>query len=264
MDSNLFFEHFEILLATNAVQQAQAYHIRYQVYCEEYGFEEASAFPNQQERDAYDHRAIQCLVVHKATQQAVGCIRLIHADPAAPQALFPVEDMYQADAVFPPVHFSHFSRTSISELSRLALLPSFRIAGRKQQQTAPMVNLVQFSAAEEALRPLLPVSLFFTGLALTSEGNWKHNFAVMEPRLVRRLQHVGIYYRQIGAVVEYHGQRAPFQLDVEASLNNISSTQADFYAQISQRVRTTLHQDPYGTHILALPKRKVSHAKQYF
>ena len=237
MNIDLFFNHFHLTVATTPEQQAQAHHIRFCVYCEEYKFEESSRFTNQQEFDEYDHRAIQCLLIHRATNKAVGCIRLIQADSAEPTALFPVEQLFQTDSVFPFKGFARYPRFSMSELSRLAILAPFRKtlhATKAQEQQ--VLNSIRLSDTEEALRPLFSISLFYASLALLYRTGAVNNFAVMEPRLVRRLQHVGIYYRQIGAIVEHHGKRAPFQLDFEASARRMQDSQPQLFETIDHSI----------------------------
>jgi len=38
---------------------------------------------------------------------------------------------------------------------------------------------------------------------------------MMEPRLARNMGFVGIKFRQIGPVVDYHGRRAPYYINAE-------------------------------------------------
>ena len=49
--------------------------------------------------------------------------------------------------------------------------------------------------------------------ALAIEEDIKHAYVMMEPRLARSMKFIGIKFEQIGPVVDYHGQRAPYYIN---------------------------------------------------
>ena len=73
----MFDEHFEVFLADTPESKEIHYSIRYQVYCEEMGFENKEDFPLEQEFDNHDEHSVHFIVRHKLTDQWVGAMRLI-------------------------------------------------------------------------------------------------------------------------------------------------------------------------------------------
>jgi hypothetical protein len=47
-----FFNYFDVSLVTSVQQRDQVGRIRYHVYCEEFGYEPATGFPNLRDADA--------------------------------------------------------------------------------------------------------------------------------------------------------------------------------------------------------------------
>ena len=45
---------------------------------------------------------------------------------------------------------------------------------------------------------------------------------MMEPKLARSMKFIGITFQQIGAPVEYHGLRAPYYIQTEDFIKNLS------------------------------------------
>lgn len=72
----MFDDHFEVFLADTPESKKINYSIRYQVYCEEMGFENKDDFPLEQEFDQYDDYATHFIVRHKLTGGWVGAVRL--------------------------------------------------------------------------------------------------------------------------------------------------------------------------------------------
>ncbi|MGZ8186120.1 MAG: GNAT family N-acyltransferase, partial [Methylobacter sp.] len=73
----MFDDHFEFFLADTDESKEIHYSIRYQVYCEEMGFENKDDFPLEQEFDEYDNHSTHFIVRHKPTGHWVGAMRLI-------------------------------------------------------------------------------------------------------------------------------------------------------------------------------------------
>jgi N-acyl amino acid synthase of PEP-CTERM/exosortase system len=73
----MFDNHFEVFLADTHESKEINYSIRYQVYCEEMGFENKYEFPLEQEFDHHDRHSVHFIVRQKQTGQWVGAMRLI-------------------------------------------------------------------------------------------------------------------------------------------------------------------------------------------
>ena len=121
----MFDDYFEVFLADTAESKAINYSIRYQVYCEEMGFENKEDFPMEQEFDEYDQRAVHFIVRHKLTNQWVGAVRLT----------LPVAEMLPIEThckIHKPIPKRNTNR--VVEFSRLCLVKEIR---RRFNDTVP-------------------------------------------------------------------------------------------------------------------------------
>ena len=64
----------------------EVYKLRFQVYCNETGFEDPAACPDGLEKDEFDEQSIHYLIRHRTTDRYAATTRLI-----LPDAQFPIE-----------------------------------------------------------------------------------------------------------------------------------------------------------------------------
>lgn len=219
--SSKFHEYFLPLLANTPEQREQAFRIRYEVYCREFGFERPEEHPDELETDAYDDQSVHCLLVHQPSQRAAGCVRLVLPDPADPQAPLPFEK-HCLDSLDPAIAGPLLAkRNAIGEISRLAVISEFR---RRRNETASPEGdpeAAGYSLVEQRHFPFIAVGLYLcaasTGMLTGLEGV----FAMMEPRLARHLGRYGIRFTQVGQVIDYHGPRAPFYITRDDLLHGL-------------------------------------------
>ena len=113
----MFDSHFQVFLADTPESKEIHFSIRYQVYCEEMGFENKHDFPLEQEFDDYDDRSVHFIVHHKLTGQWIGAMRLV----------FPMGQslpLQKYCTFYETVPFNHSSQSV--ELSRLCILKELR------------------------------------------------------------------------------------------------------------------------------------------
>ena len=72
------------------------YRLRYRVYCKELGYEPADNFPDGEEYDEDDLKSLHCLITHKRSGIAAGCVRLIKTGAREHDPL-PIERHCQAN-----------------------------------------------------------------------------------------------------------------------------------------------------------------------
>jgi N-acyl amino acid synthase of PEP-CTERM/exosortase system len=75
---------------------------------------------------------------------------------------------------------------------------------------------------------------------LVIEKGVKHAFVMMEPRLARSMKFVGIKFVQIGEPIEYHGLRAPYYINPEIFLENLSSGFKSLFKEIQKDIHAQL------------------------
>ena len=73
----MFRKYLNVVLVNSEEMLDRAFHLRFQVYCLERGFENRAAYPDGRERDVEDHRSLHSLLLDRASGSAVGTVRLI-------------------------------------------------------------------------------------------------------------------------------------------------------------------------------------------
>jgi N-acyl amino acid synthase of PEP-CTERM/exosortase system len=215
-----FFQHFRLVPADDAELLREVYRMRYEVYCEEMGFEEPESFPEGLEHDVYDHRSRHCLLQHRASSVYAGCVRLILHDPDAPQELFPFERYCGSSLRRDVLDPASLPAGSYGEISRLTVRAAFR--RRKSDREEIPGPVADFHRDRRGSMPIA-VGLYVAGAALGLLEGLSGVFVMMEPRLARHLSLCDIRFTPVGNVVEYHGRpRGAFYISRDGLLANLS------------------------------------------
>jgi N-acyl amino acid synthase of PEP-CTERM/exosortase system len=210
-----FARYFDLSIATTEAQRADVYHVRYNVYCEEFGYEDAETFKDRMERDSFDAHSIHCLVVHRASKTPAGCVRLVTPGPGE---LMPMEEHCRdtLDRDF----FDPFAarRCEIAEISRLAVDGRFRRRAGEKATRFGNTDTLHFAAREQRTFSLIAVSLFLAASAVADLMQRKDCFAIMEPFLPAILRRTGLFVKRVGGDFEYKGTRAPYYLQIDEAV----------------------------------------------
>jgi N-acyl amino acid synthase of PEP-CTERM/exosortase system len=118
-DSLLHLRNFKPIICQTPAQIKSSMRLRYDVYCLRKGWEAAQAFPDRLESDEFDEHSVHILLIERQTGLAVGCTRVVFADPSVPDARLPsfalAPDFREATGRSLPL-------ASTVELSRLTVL----------------------------------------------------------------------------------------------------------------------------------------------
>lgn len=200
---DLYRKWFDIVPARSAAQVEESQRLRYQVYCIETGFEDASAFPDGRERDNFDDgRTVCSLLVHRPTQSVAGTVRLILPDlspGALPLPAFSVSSDLAA------LSESQAPRAKTGEISRFAISKQFR----KRAEDTLIPALYEPSGKPDDVRviPHITLGLMQAILRMSLENGITHLVIAVEPALDRLVRKLGIVFTPIGPLFEYHGKR---------------------------------------------------------
>lgn len=229
----LFNDYFTVVMADSADIAEECYRLRYRVYCEEAlipGFD-AKNYPERLERDYYDHRAVQCLLLHKPTGRTAGTVRIILPDAHDADLQFPLE---KATGICILPH------QRIGEISRLILAPEFRSrrGERRQPQGAvedeenTVINdrrktteaLDSIDLRAKVPRRRFPHAIFglFVGIMRMSTQHELHYwYGGMEPVCARFLRSFGIDFAVISPLLDYFGPCKGYFCYIPGVLENI-------------------------------------------
>ena len=224
-----FQQYFNLALATTPSQLEDVYRVRYRVYCEEFQYESADAFPSQLETDEFDVIARHCLVSHKASGMPAGCARLVLADE---QQLMPMEK-FCSGAIDPKIiRAFDGKRHTVCEFSRLGVDGAFRRRPGEHESRFGEISALDCSQREQRTFSLIAVATVLSALAMSELIGRPHCFAMMESFLPRLLRRSGIVVKSAGEDTEYHGTRAPYFWETREVVSNMADELQDFYAAI--------------------------------
>lgn len=203
--------------------------LRYEVYCEECKYLDASAYPTGLEVDDYDNRSI-----HVSAQTAegviVGTVRLVLA---AGDQIFPFEEhcpLFQ-DLALPP-------REECAEVSRLVVRRDYRrrpgdslqgVTREFQEKgaagdVAPRVGTGKVETKERRNRsPQIMLGMYREMYRYSRQCGVRYWYAAMEKGLARLLDRMGFHFVPVGPETDYYGPVTTYIADlrqVESALNN--------------------------------------------
>jgi len=224
-----FQEYFEVELATTAEQMAKVYRIRYRVYCEEFGYEEAESFPDDQESDEFDSHSVHCLIIHKLTGMPAACVRVVNVDQ---HTLMPMEKYCRNSLDNDLFGSRSLNRSVICEFSRLAVDGAFR--RRVGEGASRFGELSSMDCTKRELRTfsLIAIAAFVSAFAISDHLGRPHAFAMMEPFLPRLLKRSGVLVSRVGEDVDYHGIRAPYFITTPAAVGGMPDELRELYRAI--------------------------------
>jgi len=190
------------------------YRLRYQVYVNEWGFENPQDHPEGLERDPYDQHSLHFYAYTDTVDNIIGTARLILDS----NSTLPIEQHFDIHEL--PVGVP---RNKIAEISRLAISKDFRrraidsvIFSRgesyvdelaQHQATIKQVERERRKCEHELIR-----GIYLLIYRESIKRGLTHWYAVMARGLHVILGRWGIQFKQVGPAREYHGLRAPYLL----------------------------------------------------
>lgn len=190
------------------------YRLRYQVYVNEWGFENPKDHPEGLEKDAYDQHSLHFYAYTDTLDNIIGTARLILDSDST----LPIEQHFDIHELPEGV-----PRNKIAEISRLAISKDFRrraidrvifsrgdstVDELEQHQAAmKQVERERRKCEHELIR-----GIYLLIYRESLKRGLTHWYAVMARGLHVILGRWGIQFKQVGPAREYHGLRAPYLL----------------------------------------------------
>lgn len=245
VDGNLgskFEEWFELAPALDHGSLELVHRIRHDVYCQDLGWEPVRQ--NGLEIDAYDQHAFHCLLRKRGTGVPVGCTRIILANPADASEPLPFEvscsDVLDRNLVDP----ARLPRNGICEVSRLAVMNTFRQRKGETSQAASISNEDFESRASTPRFPFIPVSLYLGATAIARRLGIENIFVLTEPRLASHFSRIGFDLQVIGGEIEHRGKRVPSVMTTSKIVKNLRPMIQPLYQMIERSVEAAFLEHP--------------------
>jgi len=232
-----FCSRFEVIPAVSDALVEQVYRVRHRVYCEELGFE--AIRPNAQERDDYDDHSVHLLLREAGEGLPVGCARLVRPKLTNPSAPLPFEEFCAASLDRSIVDPARLPRSTIAEVSRLAVLSEFRRRQGEAAQPAPLSE-GDFGTYQYPRFPYILVSLYLGLVAVASIHGIESLFMLTEPRLAAHFAKLGVTVRHIGSPIEHRGLRIPSMMNVSEIVSGLNEYCRPLYFELLDEVARVL------------------------
>ncbi|MBD9355127.1 PEP-CTERM/exosortase system-associated acyltransferase [Methylomonas albis] len=229
-EKHSFDSCFEVFFADTPESKRIHYNLRYQVYCDELGYEDKENFPEQMEFDEWDPHAVHFIVRQRYSGQWLGALRLVYQN----QASFP----FEAKCV-PEHRISARQYQQSIEISRLCVLREARRFAPRAFQPCDMGaeqivkgngngNVRYLHTIKNQSRSIM-WGLYRAAVIYSARNDIKRWYILVTPSLAHAVKKEGFEMHQVGKACDYRGQRIPYVLDVEHILAN-SLWQKDYRA----------------------------------
>jgi N-acyl-L-homoserine lactone synthetase len=197
-------EECNVIVANTPELVTECLRLRYQVYCLEKGYEPGI---NGRETDAFDENARHVLLIHRASGEAVGTVRVI--PPSDTDGL----DSLPMTAHCAPGLLSGLPARTTGEISRFAI-------SKQRRLTCGAGTMIRHGLMQGIFR-------------VSRELGLTHWCAVMEPMLLRLQKRSAIYFEHLGPLIEYHGMRQPSYGHIDTVLKGIKFSQWDVWNYVT-------------------------------
>jgi N-acyl amino acid synthase of PEP-CTERM/exosortase system len=235
-----FSDYFILQQVCAPDQFDDIYQMRYQTYCEEFDYD--VYHHNKRERDEYDRFSLQCLLRLQSNQAAAGSVRIIIPPTHKRGMLLPFERNFRDAFYRSLINPDTLPYGCYCEISRVVIPQTFRKRHGEQLSPRGIINDLCADTDNKPRRfPFITIGLYLAALSLFLQSQLSIVFLVMEPKLVRRLDQLGIYLTQASDVIDYHGQRAVYFATRDSLLMDISNFRHDYrslYLSINDSLRT--------------------------
>jgi len=217
---------FDVIKADTPELREQVYNIRHQVYCDEYGFESART-GKKIEHDAYDENSCHALLIHKKQDRPVGTVRIVLPNQKNLLKSFPLQEIFAPGRLKDELNVQ-----SMCEISRLCILKDFRrrstdhqlISGVQPQDEQSRVDVLGNKISRRVV-PFGPIGLLKACMEMSVDKGCDRACAIMEPRLIKSLERLGIICERLGPAMEYKGLRQPVLIDYYSASNHMRLNQ---------------------------------------
>ncbi|WP_417317482.1 PEP-CTERM/exosortase system-associated acyltransferase [Emcibacter sp.] len=225
----VYKELFDVLPADSPEILEETYRLRYQVYCLETGFENKDDFENGMETDIYDSQSVASLLMHKGSGSIAGTVRIILPEELSGGREIPALTISEE---LRELGEDGLPRGRTAEISRFSVSKKFR--QRHYDTHIPGIEEDAGKAESQRVIPHITLGLMKAIVKMSIENNITHWAVVMEPALQRLLRKLGIHFKPIGPIIEYHGRRRTHYSDVDSLLNGIYEERPEIWNVVTE------------------------------
>jgi|TARA_R110002126_G_scaffold3263_1_gene18333 N-acyl amino acid synthase of PEP-CTERM/exosortase system len=220
----LYNQLFETVVAESAALKEKAFRIRYEVLCEEFGYQEAERHVNKLERDIYDDHATHCLLIHKRSGEAIGTVRVVMPNMENLGHSLPIQEVFSGGRLR-----EEQTIKNMCEISKLCILKKFRsrhgderspLGGVQDQDQETFIDKSSKRLARRII-PFAPIGLIKSCFDVAIANGYTQGCVLLEVPLIESFERLGLICQRIGPVIDHANQRQPIIIDFLTSINNM-------------------------------------------
>lgn len=243
---------FELVRADNDALKQQVYWLRHDVYCTENNFEKPPQADHRLEYDDLDKRSVHYLLIHKASGEAAGTLRV-----TLPSDEYPLESFLLQKHCKHPIIHDDSKVLTLCEISRFCTAKKFRkraedgriLSAYSDQDTVKSMQngkSVTFRRTIPYAAAALLRGAFETALsARILDGVW-----MVDPMHLSSLEKIGFNFNVLGPNVKYHGGAQPVIFNIKNVLDTMRTKNRHVWDVVSdqgrlQKIADDLHQNDW-------------------
>ena len=237
---NTYWKTFNVLRADTDELKEKAFQLRYQIYCTENLFIEPAEHPGEIERDAYDPRAAHHLLIHRATGDVVGTIRVLLPHDTQPLRSFELQKVCDH-----PLLQLENRINELCEISRFCMASRFRRRpndGRllpayyEQEWTEGESRLPALGLFRRRI-PYAPLGLLMAAFETVLQNGVTTCVTALESKQFHTMRRMGFTYQVLGPRIEHQGVQQPLLFNIKAVLDSMASANPECWDVISDKGR---------------------------
>ena len=183
--------HFRI--ADTEELKQEIYKLRYNVYVDEFKFENPSDHPDGLEKDIYDDHSIHLVGICRKTKKVIATLRMVRHSSLG----LPINNIKDYN-----FKWSEADRRNIIEVSRLTIDTKFR--------RADSGVFFDKGTRRKSSKPVAVFGLYRLLYHESKRLGVTHWGMISEPHLHEALTTMGYLFYPIGHMIDYHGLRSPY------------------------------------------------------
>lgn len=228
--NEIYYRYFSVKEAVTADLVEISQKIRYQVYCIENPYEESRQPAAGAETDEFDTHASTSVLFHLPTGMPAGTVRMVVPLYEDLDNSFAIQRVCKDSLIRNP---ALFPVEQMGEISRFCVPKDFRRRAEDKKYTSVPNNSEARDGEHRRVIPNMTLGLIEWLVRFSVREGLSHWCAVMEPRLLRLLGRLGIYFDPIGDLVEFHGLRQPCYIELKRLLERVQEERPDVWSVIS-------------------------------
>lgn len=248
---------FELLQADTPERKEKVFRLRYDVFCDENRFEKPPYADQKLEQDAFDDRSAHFLLMHRASGEAAGTLRVILPNDDFPAHSFPAQKFCDH-----PLMQYDSRALSLCEVSRFCTSKRFRkrdqdgkilsayyeqdtVKGQSNGKTAYFKRLIPYAPAA-----LLQGAFEAALTARIMDAVW-----LVDSCHLTSLDRIGFPYNVLGPHIPYHGGAQPLIFNIKNVLDTMRVRNPHCWDIVTdsgrlQKMADTLHQNDWQDNLM--------------